>query len=633
MIRLLFIVPYPELRSKVEYVLSHHKNAKRVNADICTMTVEDTPDVPTGEYDAIIARGYTARKTTSMYHQIPTISLSISGYDIIRAIHECGERFHSKKIAICGFEGQLFEAETAGKIMNIDVRVYAPVEHDEISDTMQKVLEAGCDAVIGGYSVNMLARQMGINSVVIRTGEDTILRALDEAIRTVDQIRQERIVSQMYKTIIYSSKDGILYVDNRGVILVRNRVVRQMHGNISLKDRRLEDTLPYLSKVYRTVMETEKEISGQILTVPGTKTKISVSGTPVIANREISGVVLDLSDITLIQDLEGQIRRKLNERGLKARYTFEDIIHRSERMDRTIATAQKYAASDSNIIIVGETGTGKELFAQSVHNASKRKNGPFVAINCAALAENLLESELFGYVEGAFTGTSKGGKMGLFEQAHGGILFLDEVAEISLATQSKLLRVIQEKQVRRIGDNKVIDVDVRILAATNKSISQLAEQGKFRKDLMYRLDVLRLFIPPLRERGNDIELMFLHFVKMLCTKAGMQVPFIAPDAIPLLYNYPFSGNIRELRNIVERVCVQKDGEWITAQNMREALYPDDLEEARHTPEIEKKEAEIETEEERIRKVLNRCGGNKSKAAALLGINRSTLWRKMQKYQI
>ena len=564
MIRLLFIVPYPELRSKVEYVLSHHKDAKRVNADICTMTVEDTPDVPTGEYDAIIARGYTARKTTSMYHQIPTISLSISGYDIIRAIHECAERFHSKKIAICGFEGQLFEAETAGKIMNIDVRVYAPVEHDEISDTMQKVLEAGCDAVIGGYSVNMLARQMGINSVVIRTGEDTILRALDEAIRTVDQIRQERIISQMYKTIIYASKDGILYVDNRGVILVRNRVVRQMHGNISLKDRSLEDTLPYLSKVYRTVMETEKEISGQILTVPGTKTKISVSGTPVIANKEISGVVLDLSDITLIQDLEGQIRRKLNERGLKARYTFEDIIHRSERMDRTIATAQKYAASDSNIIIVGETGTGKELFAQSVHNASKRKNGPFVAINCAALAENLLESELFGYVEGAFTGTSKGGKMGLFEQAHGGTLFLDEGAEISLATQSKLLRVIQEKQVRRIGDNKVIDVDVRILAATNKSISQLAEQGKFRKDLMYRLDVLRLFIPPLRERGNAIELMFLHFVKMLCTEAGMQVPFIAPDAIPLLYNYPFSGNIRELRNIVERVCVQKDGEWITA---------------------------------------------------------------------
>ena len=141
MIRLLFIVPYPELRSKVEYVLSHHKDAKRVNADICTMTVEDTPDVPTEEYDAIIARGYTARKTTSMYHQIPTISLSISGYDIIRAIHECAERFHSKKIAICGFEGQLFEAETAGKIMNIDVRVYAPVEHDEISDTMQKALE------------------------------------------------------------------------------------------------------------------------------------------------------------------------------------------------------------------------------------------------------------------------------------------------------------------------------------------------------------------------------------------------------------------------------------------------------------------------------------------------------------
>ena len=169
--------------------------------------------------------------------------------------------------------------------------------------------------------------------------------------------------------------------------------------------------------------------------------------------------------------------------------TFGDIIHKSAVIVATIDTARRYAASDSNVIIVGETGTGKELFAQSIHNASPRKNGPFVAINCAALPENLLESELFGYVEGAFTGSVKGGKMGLFEQAHGGTLFLDEIGEISLSTQTKLLRVLQEREVRRIGDNKVISINVRIISATNKSINQLAGKELFRRDLMYRLDV------------------------------------------------------------------------------------------------------------------------------------------------
>ena len=175
-----------------------------------------------------------------------------------------------------------------------------------------------------------------------------------------------------------------------------------------------------------------------------------------------------------------------------------------------------------------------------------------MAINCAALPENLLESELFGYVEGAFTGTSKGGKMGLFEQAHGGTLFLDEVGEISTSIQSKLLRVLQERQVRRFGYNKVIDVNVRIISATNKSISKLSDQGMFRRDLVYRLDVLRLFLPPLRERENDVELLFLHLLQAQCRETRTPLPRLEPGALSLLHQYPFIGNIRELKNMVDR---------------------------------------------------------------------------------
>ena len=316
-------------------------------------------------------------------------------------------------------------------------------------------------------------------------------------------------------------------------------------------------------------------------------------------------------------------------------------------IDRTIEIAKRYAASDSNIIIVGETGTGKELFAQSIHNASSRKNGPFVAVNCAALTENLLESELFGYVEGAFTGSSKGGKMGLFEQAHGGTLFLDEVEEVSMAIQTKLLRVLQERQVRRIGDDKVIDIDVRIISATNKSIQKMAEAGTFRKDLVYRLDVLRLFLPPLRERENDVELLFVNQLQGMEKNIDQEPLKIEDGVFPLLHQYPFGGNIRELRNIAERVYVLHEGSTIHVQDMQEALYPADL-----APEPQKQdgakngnsvlvEAGVQKtsaqilpgEEERIRQALRLSGGNKGKAAAMLEIDRSTLWRKMKKYGI
>ncbi|MGL5433894.1 MAG: sigma 54-interacting transcriptional regulator [Lachnospiraceae bacterium] len=634
MIRLLFIVPYPELEEVVEHVLSNHPEKSRLNADIKVMTVEETPDVPEHEYDAIIARGLSAQKTSEKYPQIPTIALSISGYDIVRAISECCGAYAPKKIAIVSSNAQMYEVRDICRFFHTDAEIYASVRHKDLEQTITKALADGCDALIGGYSANIAASRNGLPSVVIRTGEATVLQATNEAVHTVDQVRQQRIRTQMYKTIIYSSKDGILYVNTQGNIQVRNAVVRKLNGEISLLNRPLKEALPYLYPNFCTALSEGKEMMGRILKIPGSKTRVSVSFTPVIANNEISGVVINLSDITVIQEMESQIRRKLSERGHQARYTFNDIIHQSTAIDWTIEKAKRYAASNSNVIIIGETGTGKELFSQSIHNSSNRKNGPFVAINCAALPESLLESELFGHVEGAFTGTSKGGKMGLFEQAHGGTLFLDEVNELSLSTQSKLLRVLQEQQVRRIGDNRVIDVNVRILAAANKSIFKLSEQGKFRQDLLYRLDVLRLFLPPLRERENDIELLFCHFLKLYSQEAGIAVPIMDAGAVPLLYQYPFWGNIRELKNIAERVTVLKQGDTIRKEDLQEALYPEDLEVTDASAgEYRSLDQTYSSEQERLYKTLKQTGGNQTKAAKMLGMDRSTLWRKLKKYHI
>lgn len=645
MIHLLFVVPYPELMEQVKEVVANHPEREKVNADVQALRVDEIPDIPAGTYDAIIARGYTAQKTLTKYSETtPTIRVHISGYDIIRSVYECREKYHPKKIAICGLDESLSEAASVCKILGVEANVYAPVRNQDLPQVLNKAIEDGCDALVSGYSANLLAGKMGLNSVVIQTGAAALSQAMNEAIYTVERIRHERVISQMYKTIIYSSDAGLLYVDREGIIRVRNHVARQMNGNVSIMGKPLKMVISWLEPLFCSVMKNGK-VETRLISIPGSKITVSVKCSPVIANNELSGVVFNLTDVTQIQELESQIRRKLSERGLKARYTFDQIIHKSKEIDRVIQLAGRYAASDSNVIIIGETGTGKELFAQSIHNASKRKNGPFVAVNCAALPENLLESELFGYVEGAFTGTSKGGKMGLFEQAHGGTLFLDEVGEISMAIQTKLLRVLQERQVRRIGDNKVINVDVRIISATNKSIRKMADVGQFRRDLVYRLDVLRLFLPPLREREADVELLFVNQLQGMAKRNGQLPVKIEAGVFPLLCQYPFFGNIRELRNIAERVFVLHEGDIINAHDVHEALYPADLDMdpsfaistgtglAELTETQEQNSENFLGEEERLRQALKISGGNKGKAAKLLGIDRSTLWRRMKKYEI
>lgn len=645
MIHLLFVVPYPELMEQVKEVVANHPEREKVNADVQALRVDEIPDIPAGTYDAIIARGYTAQKTLTKYSETtPTIRVHISGYDIIRSVYECREKYHPKKIAICGLDESLSEAASVCKILGVEANVYAPVRNQDLPQVLNKAIEDGCDALVSGYSANLLAGKMGLNSVVIQTGAAALSQAMNEAIYTVERIRHERVISQMYKTIIYSSDAGLLYVDREGIIRVRNHVARQMNGNVSIMGKPLKMVISWLEPLFCSVMKNGK-VETRLISIPGSKITVSVKCSPVIANNELSGVVFNLTDVTQIQELESQIRRKLSERGLKARYTFDQIIHKSKEIDRVIQLAGRYAASDSNVIIIGETGTGKELFAQSIHNASKRKNGPFVAVNCAALLENLLESELFGYVEGAFTGTSKGGKMGLFEQAHGGTLFLDEVGEISMAIQTKLLRVLQERQVRRIGDNKVINVDVRIISATNKSIRKMADVGQFRRNLVYRLDVLRLFLPPLREREADVELLFVNQLQGMAKRNGQLPVKIEAGVFPLLCQYPFFGNIRELRNIAERVFVLHEGDIINAYDVHEALYPADLDMdpsfaistgtglAELTETQEQNSENFLGEEERLRQALKISGGNKGKAAKLLGIDRSTLWRRMKKYEI
>lgn len=333
-----------------------------------------------------------------------------------------------------------------------------------------------------------------------------------------------------------------------------------------------------------------------------------------------------------------KIREVSTALGLTADYTFDDIIGESKVMAEAKQLAATFAGSSYNVLIYGESGVGKELFAQSIHNCSDRKNNPFVAINCASIAPELIDSELYGYESGAFTGASKNGQIGKFELANGGTLFLDEVAELPLHFQTKLLRTLETNQITRIGGSKNISVDVRIIAATNCALEKMIEEGLFRRDLYYRLMVLNITIPPLREHPEDIPLCAEFFLQQSVRKNNLEPKMIDKDAKELMVEYGWPGNIRELRNVMNRVSIMTRSNVITRETIGAALQPANCSFhtiTKKTPEMrlnEKKKAVDRSYAELIREALSIARGNKRKAAELLGVSRKTLYRMLEKYE-
>jgi transcriptional regulator with PAS, ATPase and Fis domain len=346
---------------------------------------------------------------------------------------------------------------------------------------------------------------------------------------------------------------------------------------------------------------------------------------PVKVGGEILGAVETLEDVTKIREYENIIRVKLAEKGYVAHFTFEDIIGDSHTIKETVRLAKKFATVDSIILIEGESGTGKEVFAQAIHSASNRSQGPFVAVNCGAIPDSLIESELFGYHPGAFSGARREGKDGLFTQAHTGTIFLDEISETSQRFQTTLLRVIQEMKVRPLGSDKVIPIDIRIIVATNRKLKQEVERGHFRKDLFFRLNILRLNVPPLRLRKEDIPHLARHFIRLNTTRLCKDVS-ISQNAMSALKGYNWLGNIRELQNVIERLCVTCD------LKIDDDLVVHALDEFR-LEDFETSDRVDCIRKSHILEVLRQCGNNKKKAAEKLGISRTTLWRELKRREL
>jgi len=307
--------------------------------------------------------------------------------------------------------------------------------------------------------------------VLIQSGQEAVLQAIDEAVRTTRVALQERAHAERFKAIMDYAYEGIVAVDGDGCITVFNKSAQRSTGvsrQIAI-GKHIQGVLPDI-RLSRVLTSGEEEL-GELQSINGVM--VAENLIPIKIKNTVVGAVATFQNVDKLQELEGNIRKKIHQKGLTAKYTFQDFIGNSQEIRDMIEVARQFSQVESNILITGETGTGKELLAQSIHNASDRRKGPFVAVNCAALPESLLESELFGYVEGAFTGAAKGGKPGLFELAHQGTIFLDEVSEIPYRLQGRLLRVLQEREIMRLGHDRVIPVDVRVVCATKQNLKQL----------------------------------------------------------------------------------------------------------------------------------------------------------------
>ena len=423
------------------------------------------------------------------------------------------------------------------------------------------------------------------------------------------------VAGKYIQTIIDSIEAGIFTVGPRGYMKLANLKSQAMLGYTQgeIEGLLVEDFIEGWDTVLETLSREHSYYEEEAFIRGRSKLHCTLSVYYIMDEGRLQGYVCVIKEIK-------QIRRLVNKiSGKQSHYTFESVIGANPRFLRVVDIAKKIADSPSTILITGESGTGKEIFAQSIHNASSRRDEPLVAINCGALPRTLIESELFGYAEGAFTGAQRGGRSGKFELADGGTLFLDEIGEMPLDMQANLLRVLEEGRLYRVGGNKIINVDVRIIAATNKDLKHEVEQGNFRRDLYYRLNVLPLGLPPLRERKDDIPLLVEYFIRTKAAKLNKVPPQPEVDVLNKLSSHHWPGNIRELENVIESLLNAPDS--MTLANLP---GPELLE----VPENSEVETLAEVELQHIQKMLAKYEGNVSLAAKALGIGRNTLYRKL-----
>lgn len=626
MTKITFIVPYTEKRELVQQIgriVAESDCPPNVTFEILQSKERIDDKFVYWDSDIVIARGLAYSVLKKEQRNFHLIEVPVSNMEVLKAVRGAAEQLSARHVALFLGKTVNIDLELLEDLCQLKVSRYTVDNDDEVLEAFDRLVKApDCDTVVGGYTACRIAVERGYQAIPLRIGEEAARNAVNEALSAIEASHREKQRNELLNRIIEMTEEGILALDSAGKILMINGTCKRM---LHLRQKNVISA-PAAGLIPESVLASQED--GAVIKLGGRD--VLVRRDPMMVDGEPDGTVLMLQYVENLQKAEIAVRQKLNQKGLVAKYDFQDIIGRSGPLQRVVDQAKRFAKTDSDILIIGESGTGKELLAQSIHNYSDRRKRPFVAFNCGAIAPNLIESELFGYVGGAFTGASREGKVGLFELAHKGTLFMDEIGELPLSMQASLLRVLQEKEIRRLGDDKIIPIDVRVIAATNVNIREKARTGEFREDLYYRLDVLHLLVPPLRSRVEDLDDLVPYLTRDLeCN--GQPVRF-EQAAVERLKSMDWPGNVRQLRNVCQRLCLLSRTGVVTEQEVEELIAESRWELHQTGTEHEEQPGPVPqgnslTPEERQLYDLVKRKQTKAELAKKLGVSRSTLWRK------
>ena len=579
--------------------------------------------VERGEVDVFVSAGSNASILRTGL-QSPVATIQLSGFDLFQALIRA--RRIAPRVGVVMYGHTIPELDAVKELLNIEISQHAYRMPEDARERIDELRDAGFEVIVGSSLVVELAQQSGLHGLLAYS-LDSIRKGFDDALELARVARLESSRYEQLHSVLHNLQEAVVAVDERERIITANPAMQHVLAGpgVKLEGRVLSDLAPEFS--LRATLE-----DGQIdraIAIRFAQRDWVAHRTPIVEQGQIVGAALTLNDARTIQAADTSLRIMQRRQQHAARHTFDSLMGQSAALEQAKSSARRFAPTDLNVLITGESGTGKEVFAQAMHNASRRAGRPFVAVNCASFPETLLESELFGYEEGAFTGSRRGGKRGLLEAAHTGTLFLDEIGDMPLPLQTRLLRVLQEREIMRLGATAPIPVDMRVIAATHQPLAELIAEQRFRQDLYYRLNTLRLALPPLRERREDIPAIITPLVANCLARLGSALP-AAPaleDIMPRITAYDWPGNVRELENIAERIAVY----LLSYASVREIRFDDlrhdcpELFAAQATP-SDPQDAPLA---ERIRQALEASGGRHAIAAKKLGVSRSTLWRWMQ----
>ena len=577
----------------------------------------------------ILTRGSLAQYLYVNRIPVPIFELNYGLYAILTLLKECVADGYRK---ICIFEIGSYtpgqdqqEQRTQLFLGDYELSFYRFYDRASVEQEIRQLWGQGkLDLVIGDVEPIMIAKRLGLPSRNFVIDERSYRNTIEEARYMTEMTLKERAQDRFISVITNIIAEAVIIADETGKIQSCNLQAERL----LLK----REPCTQVQELFGMELPALLELPvNQLTDIRGKRYVVSVIPRVVGEERMYAFVLSNANDV---EKMELSIRRQNRERGLTAKTFFQDIVCRDPASVRLVETAKRYAKSNGTILLRGETGTGKEVIASSIHNESLRADGPFLAINCATFNENLMESELFGYERGAFTGANRGGKAGKFEMADGGTLFLDEVNSLPYHIQPKLLRALQEKEVTRIG-GKPRPVNIRVIAATNQDLWKLVEEGKFREDLYYRLNVVEIDIPPLAQRREDIPILAQHQLHKLNRQMVKRVERISDEVMALFEAYDWPGNVRELNNILERAMNRCRGDTLEVENLGDFVTKvlNKQVEVDWEDENPLEKVRMQAEKEAIQRALEVTKGNRSQAARLLKISRTSFYDKLEKYRI